>query len=311
MIRTSLVLLALCAAPAAALELVVPNAETTRIQASPASSVRLPDQPWSAGSLPPQVEGAIRRRALRLAGGVQTSLQLLEPVRDQLINLGYSEVFACADAACGGFDFRFQLDLLGEPEMHVDLGDFRYFLARKDSSGEEPNTVSIVASRSSDAGFIHVTEVFDTAPTEQIVATPPIEPVPVETSPTQDGDLISILQSSGRAALDDLDFGSGADTLVGTYESLKLLAAWLAKEPTARVVLVGHTDAVGSLEANTRLSRRRAEAVVARLRADYNVDAEQLQAAGAGYLAPRASNLTDDGRALNRRVEVILLSLGG
>ncbi|MGI9395778.1 MAG: OmpA family protein, partial [Boseongicola sp.] len=101
-------------------------------------------------------------------------------------------------------------------------------------------------------------------------------------------------------------------TLAGAnYPSLTSLAAWLKQEPAARVVLVGHTDAVGSLEANTGLSQRRAKAVADQLTTNYGVDPEQLQAAGAGFLAPRASNLTDDGRALNRRVEVILLTLDG
>ncbi len=305
MIRASLIFLALLATPAAALELDVAGAVITRVQTSPASSVRLPDQPWSAGALPQQVEGAIRRRALRLAGGTQTSLQLLEPLRERLFGLGYAEVFTCADAGCGGFDFRFQLDLLGEPEMHVDLGDFRYFLARHDSADDGPRVVSIVTSRGSDAGFIHITEVFDAVPDVQITPSQPTAPEPVP-----ELDLISVLQSDGRAVLEDLEFGSGADALdVGTYPSLKTLAAWLAIEPTARIVLVGHTDAVGSIEANTGLSQRRAEAVINRLKADYGVDPEQLQAAGAGYLAPRASNLTDEGRGRNRRVEVILLSL--
>ncbi len=307
MTRASLIFLALFAVPASALELDVANAIVTRVQTSPASSVRLPAQPWSAGALPPQVEGAIRRRALRISGGSQTTLQLLEPLRDQLVVLGYEEVFGCANAACGGFDFRFQLDLLGEPEMHVDLGDFRYYLARVDSSDGAPHMVSIVTSRSSDSGFIHITEVFDSAPADQITTTLPTPPEPPQVS-----DLISMLQSDGRAVLEDLDFGSGADTLKGgEYPSLKSLAAWLVNEPAARIVLVGHTDAVGSLEANTSLSRRRAEAVANRLLSDYSVDPTQLQAAGAGYLAPRASNLTEDGRAQNRRVEVILLSLGG
>ncbi len=305
MIRASLISLALFAAPAAALELEVPGAVITRVQTSPASSVRLPDQPWIAGTLPPQAEGAIRRRALRLQGGAQTSLQLLEPLREQLVNEGFSEVFTCADAACGGFDFRFQLDLLGEPEMHVDLGDFRYYLARTDSGEAAPRIVSIVTSRGSDAGFIHITEVYDAAPADQITTTQPITP-----EPAPELSLAATLQASGRAVLEDLDFGSGADTLEGKdYPSLTSLAAWLIKEPTARIVLVGHTDAVGSLEANTGLSQRRAQAVVDQLVADYGVSAEQLQAAGAGYLAPRAPNLTGDGRARNRRVEVVLLSL--
>lgn len=304
MIRASLIFLTLFAARAEALELEVPNAEVARVQTSPAGSVRLPNKPWVAGTQPPQVEGAIRRRALRVPEGTQTTLQLLDPIRAELTELGFETVFACADDACGGFDFRFQLDLLGQPEMHVDIGDFRYFLARRDSSDDQPHTVSVVTSRSSDAGFVHITEVFDIAPTEQIVPTPVETPAPPEVT-----DLISTLHSSGRAVLEDLDFGSGADTLGGTYTSLSSLAKWLANEPSARIVLVGHTDAVGSLEANTGLSRRRAEVVVDRLRSNYDVDARQLQAAGAGYLAPRASNLTGEGRALNRRVEVILLSL--
>ena len=310
MIRASLIFLAILAAPASALELDVPNAVITRVQTSPANSVRLPDQPWTTGTLPPQVEGVIRRRALRLPSGAQTSLQLLEPLRELLLNVGYAEVFTCADAACGGFDFRFQLDLLGEPEMHVDLGDFRYYLARRENGGDAPNTVSIVTSRSSDAGFIHITEVFDKAPATQITVTVPSVPEPSVKVPTQSSDLISTLQSSGRAVLGDLDFGSGADTLTnGPYPSLTSLAGWLAQEPSAKIVLVGHTDAVGSLEANTGLSQRRAKTVADQLTANYGVDPAQLQAAGAGFLAPRASNLTDEGRALNRRVEVILLSL--
>lgn len=306
MIRASLIFLALFAAPASALELDVAHAVVTRVQTSPASSVRLPDQPWRAGMLPPQVEGAIRRRALRISGGSQTSLQLLEPLRDHLMDLGYEEVFACANSACGGFDFRFQLDLLGEPEMHVDLGDFRYFLARTDHREGDPHMVSIVTSRSSDSGFIHITEVFDAAPVDQITTTQLSA-----AEPPQDLDLISTLKSDGRAVLEDLDFGSGAETLDGAnYPSLISLAAWLVEEPAARIVLVGHTDAVGSLEANTGLSRRRAGAVVNRLTSDFGVNPEQIQSAGAGYLAPRASNLTGEGRAQNRRVEVILLSLG-
>ena len=310
MIRARLIAFAMLATPAAALELDLPGAVIARVQTSPANSVRLPDQPWSVGSQPPQVEGAIRRRALRVAGGLKTTLQLLEPLREQLLQNGFFEVFSCADAACGGFDFRFQLDILGEPDMHVDLGDFRYFLARKAVNDDGPHTVSIVTSRSSTAGFVHITEVFNTAPAEQISPTP--EAPRITPEPLPESDLIATLLAEGRAVLEDLDFGSGAGALGGeSYQSLNSLGAWLAAEPTAQIVLVGHTDAVGSLESNTQLSQRRAEAVANQLTANFNVSSEQLRAAGAGYLAPRASNLTEEGRALNRRVEVILLSLGG
>jgi outer membrane protein OmpA-like peptidoglycan-associated protein len=72
------------------------------------------------------------------------------------------------------------------------------------------------------------------------------------------------------------------------------------------VVLVGHTDASGGLAANVALGAKRADAIRARLVAS-GVPTAQVSAEGAGYLAPRASNLTDEGRRLNRRVEVVLV----
>ena len=53
------------------------------------------------------------------------------------------------------------------------------------------------------------------------------------------------------------------------------------------------------------LSRRRAEAVAAELAKSYQIAAARLRTAGVGFLAPVGSNATDDGRALNRRVELV------
>ena len=74
-----------------------------------------------------------------------------------------------------------------------------------------------------------------------------------------------------------------------------------------QVAIVGHTDTTGALETNIAVSRARAEAVRDLLITEYEVRAAQVDAAGMGYLGPRASNLTADGRKANRRVEIILL----
>jgi OOP family OmpA-OmpF porin len=119
--------------------------------------------------------------------------------------------------------------------------------------------------------------------------------------------LAARLMSEGHVALDDLAFETGAAALAaGDPASLADLAAFLAANPGARVTLVGHTDAEGSLEANIALSRRRAEAVAAVLVGQFGVARGQVAAAGAGWLAPRASNATPEGRARNRRVEAVL-----
>ena len=294
----------LCARPGLAQELDYPGAEVAAVESSPADSVRLPKEPWQANTTVEATEGAIRRTVLRLPNSNQTTLQMIEPLRAQLLDAGFQQIFACADAECGGFDFRFQLDLLGEPAMYVDLGDYRYLMFEK--AGGDPHTVSLLASPATDTGFIHVTEVSDAA----FPAADPIEPDPKPEPVEPPEDLIADLLESGHAVLADLEFQTGsADLGSGPFPSLELLSRWLARNPSARIVLVGHTDSVGSLDANTSLSRRRAASVADRLVNALGTDPVQLQAAGAGFLAPRASNLTDDGKAQNRRVEVVLLSL--
>jgi OOP family OmpA-OmpF porin len=108
--------------------------------------------------------------------------------------------------------------------------------------------------------------------------------------------------------LDGLAFATGSATLgPGGDAALRALAAYLAATPARRVALVGHTDAQGSVEANIDLSRRRAAAVLARLVAEFGVAPGRLEAHGMGWLAPRATNLTPQGREANRRVEAVAL----
>ena len=123
------------------------------------------------------------------------------------------------------------------------------------------------------------------------------------------GDFAAILMSTGSVALDDLQFESGKAVLeAGTYPSLTAIAAWLQANPALDVTLVGHTDASGSLVANVALSRQRASAVRDALIKSYGAPAARIDAQGSGYLSPRATNQTPEGRAKNRRVEVMLTS---
>ena len=89
----------------------------------------------------------------------------------------------------------------------------------------------------------------------------------------------------------------------GAEELLDDLAATLGNFPEWKLRIVGHTDATGDAELNRQLSLDRALAVQAALE-ERGVDATRLGAAGVGADRPVASNETDEGRALNRRVQL-------
>lgn len=278
--------------------------ETTRSTAALAS-YDLPTGPWQSSGLPTRiVEGALDETAWRIAPPGLTTLQILAPVRDQLVKAGFTTLWECETAACGGFDFRFATRVLPEPAMHVDLGDFR-FLAAERTTPEGAEVVTLLVSRSAETGFAQMIHVAPAASVPDTVPAPASEPAVADS----EGDFGTELETGGAVALDDLAFETGSSVLgAGDYPSLDALADYLRTHPDRSVILVGHTDAAGSLASNVALSKARAASVRDRLIGAYAIPGEQIGAEGVGFLAPRASNLTEDGRTRNRRVEVMLTS---
>ena len=296
--------LLLWAGALSALELKMPaGARLISERDSAFDSYALPTGPWELGLVNTQsFEGRIDRQSWRLESAAITTLQLLDPLRAQLDAAGYELLFECEDVLCGGFDFRFAIEVIPAPDMHVDIRDFRFVSARRGDAA-----ISLLVSRSRASAYVQIIRVEEAeSATLQIL---PDSAAPVQ-GPEGTNPLSVQLIDQGHVVLSDLDFGSGTAELGQVrYISLTALATFLQTNPNAQIALVGHTDATGALDVNIALSRKRAEAVRDRLAADYGVSQERMRAEGMGYLAPRASNLTQDGREQNRRVEVILLSL--
>lgn len=306
--------LTLAAAPGLAITLDMPfDAVPSAGKSEALTSYALPVAAYADGAVPTRmIEGPLSQTAWRIEAPGMTTLELLMPLRAQLSAAGFSTVFECEAATCGGFDFRYGTLILPEPEMHVDLGDYRYFAAER---GAE--VVSLIVSRTAAAGFvqlIHVGGATQAAPmlsastkAAQVGKPVALAAPPVATVAT--GSLGERLLGGGAVALEDLVFASGSSALAaGEYASLQGLAAWLRENPALTVALVGHTDASGGLEGNIALSRKRADAVRQYLIGAENIPAAQVEAQGVGYLSPRASNLDEAGREKNRRVEVMLTS---
>jgi OOP family OmpA-OmpF porin len=104
-----------------------------------------------------------------------------------------------------------------------------------------------------------------------------------------------------------LTFASGRDDVEPRYRSLlEKLRRAADVFPRSQIVIEGHTDAYGSDEGNLALSRRRAEAVSNFLSAELGVPALRISAVGYGETQPIANNETAQGRARNRRIDVII-----
>jgi OmpA-OmpF porin, OOP family len=111
---------------------------------------------------------------------------------------------------------------------------------------------------------------------------------------------------TGRVAVYGIHFDTGKSELKpDSAPALAEIAKLLKAKPELKVYVVGHTDMVADLATNVALSQARAQAVVKALVGQQGIAAARLTAFGDGPYAPVASNKTDEGRARNRRVELV------
>ena len=119
-------------------------------------------------------------------------------------------------------------------------------------------------------------------------------------------EMAQAISATGRVALYGIYFDSNkADVKPESKDALEQIALLLKNQPGLKLIVVGHTDNVGAFSANAELSRRRAEAVIATLVAQHQVDAKRLPPFGVSFASPVAANSTEEGRMKNRRVELV------
>jgi len=115
-----------------------------------------------------------------------------------------------------------------------------------------------------------------------------------------------MIRETGKVALYGIYFDTGMAVLKPESDnSLSEISKLMVSIPDLKLYVVGHTDNAGSYDSNMKLSMDRALAVVTALISKYGANASRLKACGDGPTAPVATNETDKGRALNRRVELV------
>jgi len=234
-------------------------------------------------------EGRITRIAYKTGPG-PSMLEVARNFETQLQKAGFETLLSCTTDACGGIPFTEALDILPIPQMWVDGFDYRYYAGvKKTDSGETYATVLV--SKNNDEIYAQLV----------VAVVGAIENKMIDAAAMAKG-----LGEAGHIALYGIYFDT--DKAVIKPESaptLAEIAKLLTGEPGLNVFIVGHTDNQGAYAYNMDLFKRRADAVAAALAKSYKIAPDRLRAAGVGFLAPVASNATDEGRALNRRVELV------
>jgi outer membrane protein OmpA-like peptidoglycan-associated protein len=124
--------------------------------------------------------------------------------------------------------------------------------------------------------------------------------------PTKDANLERALTAECRAELPGIYFDFNSSSLDPASDpALAAVSQLLAKHSDWTIAIEGHTDNIGSAAANQTLSTQRAESVRSALTSRYHIAAARLRSAGFGATRPREPNTTIEGRARNRRVELV------
>ena len=233
----------------------------------------------------------------------RSSLEVVRNYESALRAKGFATLFSCADKAClsGVLRDPYLIGQLVDPlngNTGLYLDHARYLLTELDQGsgpGSAGPTYAAVLVGEEGPQVTAFVEVVETKAMEE--------------------DKITVVDAAQMAKSLDTAHSVNVYGLLFDFDSATLkseskptldeIAKLLTNQPDLRLKIVGHTDNQGSPDYNMALSERRAQSVVDALTAQYSIDARRLSASGAGLTMPIAPNDIEEGRAKNRRVELV------
>ena len=216
-----------------------------------------------------------------------------------LKNKGFEIIFECEKGSCGEWNFHkvwydlnpFESDSGWNNSAPITQGSGNYYIAAKKKIAGSETYVSIITNS---GWWNHPIYRVDVA---QISA--------LDTKVIPASDIEKTMMAEGRAIFYGINFDSGKSSIKQDSEATLAQIAVFLKRASGQFYVVGHTDDQGSLSTNMQLSKDRATSIADFLIKKHSVPSSKLSAHGAGPLSPVASNLNEDGKALNRRVEIV------
>ena len=251
-----------------------------------------------------------RTRILYLAPPERTSLEVYRNYRNALEKHGFATVYECRGDECGvqiedaiyydSKERQITSNQVSEYAFTMGVTDPRLWVGKLDRR-EGPLWVLVFAGFSGNSADNRagnrvsvLVDIVDKGAMEQRM-------VKVDAK-----EIATNLSRDGRQVIYGILFDTDkADIKPDSKPQLDEMASLMKANPALRVFIVGHTDNQGAIEHNLGLSQRRAEAVVRALSTQYGIPATRMVARGLGPFGPVATNDTEDGRAKNRRVEIV------
>lgn len=245
------------------------------------------------------LEGKLTRISYR-APEDRSVLEVFRNYENALKTAGFEAAFTCEKDACGGRNFN---HALAAGKLYSLFGEYQAeqrYLAAKLSRPEGDVYAAVYAVMNKSGGGPNQNR---TMVQVDVVELKPMEDKMVVLDA---GALQSEIATAGRVAVYGILFDfDKASIRPDSQPQLVEIAAFLSAHPDLKVLIVGHTDAKGALDYNRDLSLQRARAVVEALAAGEGIDRGRLTAIGVGMAAPVSTNRTEEGRAKNRRVEIV------
>ena len=267
-----------------------------------------------------RVEGSVTR-ILYVGPADRSPLEIVRNYELELKKNGFGALYACAGTQCGESDgwlatfylytLKKQLSQTPPPGIGRQVGQVseyalatpvnQRYLAMKRARPEGDVYVSVYVATNR---FTVHKETQD----HPVILLDVIDAVPIETGmvTVDAAAMAKDISATGHVALYGIYFDTDkADIKPESQPALEEITKLLKQDPSLKLFVVGHTDNVGAHDYNLGLSERRAAAVVKELSTNHGIAAARLKPAGVGMLSPVAPNDSEQGRAKNRRVELV------
>ncbi len=241
------------------------------------------------------LEGRVTKISYQMVDGTRPSLfQMVKNFETALGAKNAELLYACQKAECGAGNDDIITQVVIRKNMlneYMRFGQHAFQAYRFSYEGKAYYAALFFREEKNQVAYeLHVVELEEMALDKVNVA-----------------NIAASIEETGKIAFYGIYFDFGKATIQAeSAEALQTMADFLKENPDKEFFIVGHTDNVGDYNTNLNLSTQRAEAVANELKSKYGLSGAKLTTVGVGPVSPVASNQNDEGRAMNRRVELVI-----